>query len=110
MGNPRRDAFEYGVLMTIATSMAASYAFLLAYSSQSGPDGKRQKLPKVSLDESVDLFKAWEDMKETMRGVNRWRSSGFSSSLSSSPLFSVADNSGVGKAEVESGSEEQPKR
>ena len=62
--------------------MAAAYAFLLAYSSQSGPDGKRQKLPKVNLDEAVDLAKAWEDVKGTMGGLNRWRSSGFSSSLS----------------------------
>ena len=84
--------------------MAAAYAFLLAYSSQTGADGKRQKLPKVNLDESVDLAKAWEDVKETMRGMNRWRSSGFSSSSSS----------GVGsgrKAAVESSNnEDQSKR
>ncbi len=85
--------------------MAAAYAFLLAYSSQSTPDGKsRQKLPKVNLDEAVDLAKAWEEVKETMRGVNRWRSSGFSSSSPSS------SSSGGGKAVVESSREEQPKR
>mmetsp|Transcript_30472 Transcript_30472/g.47709 ORF Transcript_30472/g.47709 Transcript_30472/m.47709 type:complete len:106 (-) Transcript_30472:1023-1340(-) len=105
MGNPRRDAVEYGVLITITTSMAASYAFLLAYSSQTGADGKRQKLPKVNLDESVDLGQAWEDMKVTMRGLNRWRSSGFSSSPPSS-------SGGGGKTPVESNatSEDQPKR
>ena len=104
MGNPRRDALEYGVLMTITTSMAAAYAFLLAYSSQTGADGKRQKLPKVNLDESVDLAKAWEDVKESMRGMNRWRSSGFSSSSSSSGV-------GSGKAAVESSNnEDQSKR
>lgn len=103
MGNPRRDALEYGVLMTIAASMAGAYAFLLAYASQSGADGKRQKLPKVNLDESVDLAQAWEDMKETMSKANRWRSSGFSSSSSSS-------GGGSGKAAVESISEDQSKR
>mmetsp|Transcript_2576 Transcript_2576/g.3683 ORF Transcript_2576/g.3683 Transcript_2576/m.3683 type:complete len:101 (-) Transcript_2576:407-709(-) len=84
MGNPRRDAFEYGVLITITSSMAAAYAFLLVYSNQTGADGKRQKIPKVNLDDSVDLSQAWEDMKVTVRGWNRWRSSGFSSSPSSS--------------------------
>ena len=84
--------------------MAAAYAFLLAYSSQTGADGKRQKLPKVNLDESVDLAKAWEDVKETMRGMNRWRSSGFSSSSSSGGV-------GSGEAAVESSNnEDQSKR
>ncbi|KAL7436850.1 hypothetical protein ACHAXM_006684 [Skeletonema potamos] len=106
MGNPRRDALEYGVLMTITTSMAAAYAFLLAYSSQSTSDGKRQKLPKVNLDDAVDMAQAWEDVKETMRGINRWRSSGFSSPSSSSS----SSSSGDGKAVVQSSSEEQPKR
>lgn len=64
--------------------MAAAYAFLLVYSNQTGADGKRQKIPKVNLDDSVDLSQAWEDMKVTVRGWNRWRSSGFSSSPSSS--------------------------
>mmetsp|Transcript_23281 Transcript_23281/g.38376 ORF Transcript_23281/g.38376 Transcript_23281/m.38376 type:complete len:106 (-) Transcript_23281:406-723(-) len=100
MGNPRRDALEYGVLMTITTSMAAAYAFLLAYSSKTGADGKRQKLPKVNLDESVDLAKAWEDVKETVRGVNRRRSSG-----SSSSLFGGGGSSS-GKKEVESSNNE----
>ena len=58
----------------------------------------------MNLDESVDLAKAWEDVKESMRGMNRWRSSGFSSSSSS----------GVGserKAAVESSNnEDQSKR
>ncbi len=89
--------------------MAAAYAFLLAYSNQTGADGKRQKLPKVNLDEAVDLSKAWEDMKRTMRGWNSWRSSGFSSSPSSS---SGGDGDVVGgrKTSVESSSEDQSKR
>ena len=101
MGNPRRDAVEYGVLITITTSMAAAYAFLLAYSNQTGADGKRQKLAKVNLDEAVDLSKAWEDMKGTMSGWNSWRSSGFPSSPSSS-------SHGGGKKNISS--EDQSKR
>ena len=116
MGNPRRDALEYGVLITITASMATAYAFLLAYSSQSTPDGQRRKLPKVNLDEAVDMGKAWEEMKQTMSGLNKWRSSGFSSSSSpssppSSSSASPGDSSGgvIGGA-VNSTKEEPPKR
>lgn len=73
MGNPRRDAFEYGVLITLGTSMAAAYAFLLSYSNQRNPDGSRRRLPRVDLDEEVDLGKAWEDMKKVV-GEMRWGS------------------------------------
>ncbi|KAL3791700.1 hypothetical protein HJC23_003957 [Cyclotella cryptica] len=65
MGNPRRDAFEYGALVLLAGSMAAAYGFLLAYASQRNPDGTRRKLPKVNLEEQVDLRKAWDDMKSS---------------------------------------------
>ena len=89
--------------MTITTSMAAAYAFLLAFSSQTDANGKRQKLPKVNLDDQVDLARAWEDVKETVRGVNRWRSSGFSSS--------GGGGNNSGKAAVESSNkEDQSKR
>ena len=71
MGNPRRDAFEYGVLITLGTSMAAAYAFLIAYSSQRSPDGQRRKLPRVDLNEEVDIGKAWEDMKSVVSDM-RW--------------------------------------
>jgi hypothetical protein len=101
MGNPRRDALEYGVLITITASMATAYAFLLAYSSQSTPDGQRRKLPKVNLDEAVDMGKAWEEMKQTMSGLNKWRSSGFSSSPSpSSPPSSSSASPGDSSSSV----------
>ncbi len=116
MGNPRRDALEYGVLITITASMATAYAFLLAYSSQSTPDGQRRKLPKVNLDEAVDMGKAWEEMKQqTMSGLNKWRSSGFSSSSSpssppSSSSASPGDSSSSVGGAVNSTKEEPPKR
>jgi len=71
MGNPRRDAFEYGVLITLGTSMAAAYAFLIAYSSQRTSDGQRRKLPRVDLNDEVDIGKAWEDMKSVVSDM-RW--------------------------------------
>lgn len=93
--------------------MATAYAFLLAYSSQATPDGQRRKLPKVNLDEAVDMGKAWEEMKLTMSGLNKWRSSGFSSSQSpfssSSPGPPGDSSNSVGGA-VNSTKEEPPKR
>ncbi|KAL7528854.1 hypothetical protein ACHAXR_004679 [Thalassiosira sp. AJA248-18] len=110
MGNPRRDAFEYGVLVTLGTGMAAAYAFLIAYSNQRTPDGQRRKMPKVDLDEPVDLGKAWEDMKNVMGGM-RW---GQQSSFPSSNNPDVKNNSGIaggGKSASSSGKQgDQPRR
>ncbi|KAL7431240.1 hypothetical protein ACHAXH_006991 [Discostella pseudostelligera] len=72
MGNPRRDAIEYGVLITLTTSMAAAYAVLIAYSNQRTPDGQRRKLPRVELDKPVDLGEMWAEMKDFGRGT-LWR-------------------------------------
>jgi len=69
MGNPRRDAIEYGVLLTLTASMAAAYAVLIAYSNQRTPDGQRRKLPRVELDKPVDLGAMWAEMKDFGRGT-----------------------------------------
>lgn len=90
--------------------MATAYAFLLAYSSQATPDGQRRKLPKVNLDEAVDMGKAWEEMKLTMSGLNKWRSSGFSSSQSPSASAPPGDSSNSVGGAVNSTKEEPPKR
>jgi hypothetical protein len=84
MGNPRRDAFEYGALMVLASSMAAAYGFLIAYSSQRNPDGTRRKLPKVNLQDEVDLRLAFEEMKDSIRGMS-WDNSTFSRFTKPSP-------------------------
>ena len=69
MGNPRRDAIEYGVLVTLTASMAAAYAVLIAYSNQRTPDGQRRKLPRVELDKPVDLGEMWAEIKDFGRGL-----------------------------------------
>jgi len=53
--SPRRNAFEYGVLITLSTTMAASYAFLIAYGNQTNSEGKRRGIPKVDLDAEINL-------------------------------------------------------
>ena len=69
MGNPRRDAIEYGVLITLTASMATAYAILIAYSNQRTPDGQRRKLPRVELDKPVDLGEMWTEIKDFGRGI-----------------------------------------
>mmetsp|Transcript_8656 Transcript_8656/g.13679 ORF Transcript_8656/g.13679 Transcript_8656/m.13679 type:complete len:104 (-) Transcript_8656:1160-1471(-) len=91
MGHPRRDAFEYGVLITLGTGMAAAYAFLIAYSSKRAPDGTRQRLPKVDLDETVDLGKAWEEFKAGANAVRRGERPMFPSDAGANNANSAAD-------------------
>jgi hypothetical protein len=70
MGNPKRDAFEYGALIMLSGSMAAAYGFLLAYASQKNPDGTRRKLPKVNLEDEVNLRQLLNEMKNTISGIS----------------------------------------
>ena len=67
--SPRRNAFEYGVLITLSTTMAASYAFLIAYGNQTNSEGKRRGIPKVDLDAEINLNDVWIDMKKEVRGM-----------------------------------------
>ena len=69
--SPRRDAIEYGVLVTLASGMAAAYGILIAYTSRREPDGERRRLPRVDLDEPVDLAAAWEDLKAEVGAMLR---------------------------------------
>ena len=68
MGNPRRDAFEYGVLCALGSAMAVAYGILIAYSQQRLPDGTRRKLPRVNLEESVDLGEALRELQNFVVG------------------------------------------
>ncbi|KAL9182891.1 hypothetical protein ACHAXT_004170 [Thalassiosira profunda] len=51
--------------------MVAAYGVIIAYSNQRGPDGQRRKLPKVDLDDRVDLGQAWEEAKNALNGMRR---------------------------------------
>ena len=110
MGNPRRDAFEYGVLITLTTSMAAAYALLLAYASSTPSEGQRRKIPKVELDEKVDLGKAWEELKTNINSM-RWgdRQSSFSDSNSSPASNSSPEALNAGNGDGSGNSREQSK-
>lgn len=68
-GSPRRAAFEYGVLITLGSTLAAAYGFLIVYANQRNADGQRRGLPKVHLDEEVDLGVAVEDLKQVVTGM-----------------------------------------
>ena len=98
--SPRRNAFEYGVLITLSTTMAASYAFLIAYGNQTNSEGKRRGIPKVDLDAEINLNDVWIDMKKEVRGMLFGRGSPSNSSGSS------AVNNGGGSDKGDS----QPKK
>jgi len=100
MGNPRRDAFEYGALTFLAGSMAAAYGFLLAYASQKNPDGTRRKLPKVNLEDEVDVRKAFEDLKQSILDMS-WDNSTLSRFTKPSPGESVKGNAANASNSVE---------
>lgn len=93
MGNPRRDAFEYGALTFLAGSMVAAYGFLLAYASQKNPDGTRRKLPKVNLEDEIDVRQAFEDLKKSISEMS-WDNSTLSRFTKPSPE-SVKGNAAV---------------
>lgn len=93
MGNPRRDAFEYGALMVLSASMAVAYGFLLAYSSQKNPDGTRRKLPKVNLEDEVDLRQAFADLKQSVTDMS-WDNSTLSRFTKSTPNASEKGSTG----------------
>ena len=99
--SPRRNAFEYGVLITLSTTMAASYAFLIAYGNQTNSEGKRRGIPKVDLDAEINLNDVWVDMKKEVRGML------FGSSRGASPSSS---NNGVNSGGGGDNGESQPKK
>lgn len=61
--NPRRDAIEYGVLMTLTTTMVAGLGMLL-YVNRTHPGG----LPKLDLDAPVDFKGAFRELQKMAKG------------------------------------------
>lgn len=57
--NPRRNAFEYGVLVSLAAGMTCAYGVMIYISMTPGPDGKRRDLKKVDLNAPVNLREMW---------------------------------------------------
>ena len=97
--SPRRNAFEYGVLITLSTTMAASYAFLIAYGNQTNSEGKRRGIPKVDLDAEINLNDVWIDMKKEVRGMLFGRGSRGGSSSSGSGGVNSGGGSGKGDSQ-----------
>ena len=62
-GNPRRDAIEYGVLLTLTSTMVAGLGLML-YTIKTQPEG----LPKLDLDAPVDFKNAFRSLQQLARG------------------------------------------
>ena len=55
MRNPRRDAIEYGILVTLTTAMAGAYGVILYLGMTPDENGNPRKKMKVDLNEPVDI-------------------------------------------------------
>jgi len=55
MRNPRRDAIEYGILVTLTTVMAGAYGVILYLGMTPDENGNPRKKMKVDLNEPVDI-------------------------------------------------------
>lgn len=60
-GNPRRDAFEYGVLLFCATSLTAGVGLMLYMKNTT------KGLGEVDLNAPVDLKGAWNELLNMKR-------------------------------------------
>mmetsp|Transcript_23768 Transcript_23768/g.22805 ORF Transcript_23768/g.22805 Transcript_23768/m.22805 type:complete len:95 (+) Transcript_23768:164-448(+) len=60
--NPRRNALEYGVLISLATGMTCAYGVMIYVFSTPGQDGKARDLRKVDLNAPVSLGEMWREL------------------------------------------------
>ena len=64
-GNPRRDALEYGVLLTVATSLSIGFGLLIYMKYNEDGENGRQRL---NLNAPVDFQQAWRELQSFGRG------------------------------------------
>jgi len=63
MRNPRRDAIEYGVLVTLTTMMVGAYGVMIYLGATPDENGKPRKLEKVDLNAPVDIQGALRELR-----------------------------------------------
>lgn len=63
MRNPRRDAIEYGVLVTLTTMMVGAYGVMIYLGATPDENGKPRKLEKVDLNAPVDIRGALRELR-----------------------------------------------
>ena len=63
MRNPRRDAIEYGVLVTLTTMMVGAYGVIIYLGMTPDENGKPRKLEKVDLNAPFDLRGALRELR-----------------------------------------------
>lgn len=63
MRNPRRDAIEYGVLLTLSTVMAGAMGLMIYLRKTPMEDGTPRKLETIDLDAPVDFARIWKELK-----------------------------------------------
>eukprot|EP00555_Chaetoceros_dichaeta_P010553 CAMPEP_0198256982 /NCGR_PEP_ID=MMETSP1447-20131203/6764_1 /TAXON_ID=420782 /ORGANISM="Chaetoceros dichaeta, Strain CCMP1751" /LENGTH=96 /DNA_ID=CAMNT_0043943759 /DNA_START=131 /DNA_END=421 /DNA_ORIENTATION=- len=68
MRNPRRDAVEYGILLTLSTAMAGAMGLMLYLKKTPAQDGTSRRLQKIDLDAPVDFAGTWKELKKIKYG------------------------------------------
>lgn len=71
MRNPRREAIEYGILVTLTTAMAGAYGVILYLGMTPDENGKPRKLDKVDLTAPLDIKGAWEEFNDVVLGSGK---------------------------------------
>lgn len=66
-GNPRRDAIEYGILLTVATSLSVGFGLLVYMKYNEGGEGDPPR-QRLNLNTPVDLQQAWKELQQYGRG------------------------------------------
>lgn len=74
-GNPRRDALEYGVLLTVATSLSVAFG-LLVYMKYNEDGENAPPRQRLNLNAPVDLQQAWRELQLYGRGGGSGGSNG----------------------------------
>ena len=65
--NPRRDALEYAVLLTVATSLSVGFGLLIYMKYNEDGEGAPPR-QRLNLNTPVDLQQAWRELQLYGRG------------------------------------------
>jgi hypothetical protein len=88
-GNPRRDAIEYGILLTVATSLSVGFGLLVYMKyNEDGENGPPRQ--RLDMNAPLDLQQAWRELQNYGRNGG----GGGGGNAGNNPSSSAADISG----------------
>jgi hypothetical protein len=88
-GNPRRDAIEYGILLTVATSLSVGFGLLVYMKyNEDGENGPPRQ--RLDMNAPLDLQQAWRELQNYGRNGG----GGGGGNAGNNPSSSAADSGG----------------